>query len=55
MVKLDQLMWTPQNGRCVRLSGNLTKIHQEEKDGEIIRLHDEKDLNLVKVGDTIID
>lgn len=53
MVKLDQLTWTPQNGRCVRISGDLTKIHQEEHNGEIIRLHDEEDSNIVKVGDTI--
>ena len=52
MVKVDKLNWTPQNGRCVMLSGNLTEIHQEEQDGEIIKLYNEE-VDLVKVGDTI--
>ena len=52
MVKLDKLTWTPQNGRTVRLSGNLTKIHQVEKDGEIIKLYDEEG-TVAKVGGTV--
>ena len=51
MVKLDKLTWTPQNGRTVRLSGNLTKIHQVEKDGEIIKLYNDDGME-IKVGDT---
>lgn len=39
MVKLDKLKWTPQNGRTVRLSGNLTDVHQQEEDGEIVKLY----------------
>lgn len=52
MVKLDQLTWTPQNGRTVRLSGNLTNIHQVEEDGDIIKLYNDEGME-IKVGDTV--
>ena len=53
MVKVEKLVWAPQSGRHVRLSGNLTKIHQEEQDGEIIRLYDDEGINWVKLGGTV--
>lgn len=51
MVKIDKLKWTPQDGRTVKLTGNLTQIHQVEKDGEIVKLYNEDGLE-IKVGDT---
>ena len=50
-MKLDRLTWTPQDGRTVRLSGDLTHIHQVEEDGEIIEIYNDEGLEL-KVGDT---
>ncbi len=52
MVKLDKLVWTPQDGRTVRLSGDLTKIHQVEENGEIVKLYNDNGME-IKVGDTI--
>jgi len=52
MVKIDKLNWTPQDGRTVRLSGDLTKIHQVEENGEIVKLYNDNGLE-IKVGDTI--
>lgn len=52
MVKANNFIWTPQNGRTVRLSGNITNVQQVEKDGEIIELHNDYGL-IAKVGGTI--
>jgi hypothetical protein len=52
MVKANKFIWTPQNGRTVKLSGHLNNVHQKEEDGEIVELYDDNGL-ITKVGGTI--
>lgn len=52
MVKLDQLIMTPVNGRTVKLSGNVSQLHQDLEDAEIVKIYDEEGYE-IKCGDTI--